>query len=235
MAQQLALGGEERLRAMRLEQGLVGDIQPQLERLVRLVRRLARPGQLLVLLGEALAGLVPGAGRDRLVGACCLLHLQPQLHHLAHAALDGAEVGKARPLGHLADRLADLAAAGHEQRHRIQEATERLAGDLPGLGQPRHGGAQRAAEPQPRAPQLGHGRRIGTEAGLGVTFAGLGKGARELGLAGEPGLGQLGLLLVQLAAALGEILPGRRAHPCILKGSRPGGWRCRRAGGRSPD
>ena len=41
MAQQLALGGEERLRAMRLEQGLVGDIQPQLERLVRLVRRLA--------------------------------------------------------------------------------------------------------------------------------------------------------------------------------------------------
>ena len=34
MAQQLALGGEERLRAMRLEQGLIGDVQPQLERLL---------------------------------------------------------------------------------------------------------------------------------------------------------------------------------------------------------
>jgi hypothetical protein len=116
MAQELALCFQERLRPMRLEQGPVGDIQPQLERCFRLGGCLASTVALLELGRKAPVGLGPSTGDNSLVATCRLLHRQPELHDLGHAPLDGPQIGQARPLGHAPDRLADLAAADQGQR-----------------------------------------------------------------------------------------------------------------------
>ena len=68
MAEELALRLQEPLRAMGLEQGPVGDVEPELERLLGLGGCGAGPDPLLVLGGEPLVGLDPGAGDHGFVG-----------------------------------------------------------------------------------------------------------------------------------------------------------------------
>ena len=139
------------------------------------VRRLARPGTLLAAHRRSAGwprAQAPAA--TRLVGAGRCLHRQPELHHLAHAALDGAEVGKARPLGHPADRLADLAAAGQgaaTSDRRMRRASRRRS---PSAAGPARAWWRRAIRPAPSTsattrPWPPHRQPM---AGLGVTFAG---------------------------------------------------------------
>ncbi len=208
LAEELALRLQELLRAMGLEQGAVGDVEPELERLLGLGRCGTGADPLLVLGGEAPVGLHPRSGDHRLVGAGALLHREPELHDPRHAPLDGAEVGKAWTLGQAPDGLADLAAAHERQRHRIEKAPHRLAGDPARLAHAGHA-AERAAEGQPRAPELGHG--FGLSLGT-VARHRRSQRAGELRLAVDPAPGQIGLLVIELAPALAHLVPGRKAR-----------------------
>src|SRR4051812_22658232 len=169
----------------------------------------------------------PGGGDEVVVPGTDVRHRHG---HLRHVDLAPAELELA--LDRLADGLADLTTADQCPWHRLRRAVEGIPGDPAGFVAVGHRTAERAAERQPRASRLTHSRGIGARA---LTMIGAARRrARGLGLPVEPGPRHPGPPPAGLAAALGEILPGIGRHRAILRGSRPGGSRSRRAAGRNP-
>ena len=220
---------------MGLEQRPVGNIQPELERCLRLAWRLAGAVEVLELAGEALDW--PRA-RRRL----------PPPRRPASPAAPAAIIASSCPSGARPHRdrpgVALRSACGWSRRPGCRRPAPRTSGPRTGPASRRRSDQARPARAWPhQASRRGRARsatarpwpRHRPRCRSQLALAGFSESARQLGLAIEPALGQRRLLLVQLAAALGELLPGIgiAVIPFLLIGSRPGGWRCRRGGDRS--
>ena len=112
--QHLALGFQEGVGALRLQQDLVGRLAPERqERPHRVERRLAVLDPCVQPLGEGAGRPRPGIEHDLVVLEAALAQPDPGVEHLGELTLHVPQIGKAWPFRHALERLVDLVRRRH--------------------------------------------------------------------------------------------------------------------------